>query len=292
MMSDDTVNSQEEFVEVSDEEADKLFENGGILEEPKAEPEPEPTEDEKIAEEAVEEAEKKEEVPEKPEKEEKKVNLGALHEERAKRKELESKIAVMEDRFKQLVSQLSPKQEPQIPSVDDDPVTNLNTRLEQAEQFQRQVIEERQAVAQQQQVIETYRAKSAEYAQENPDFQNAYQYVLKGRLSELEELGMSKEAALHVAQQEEFGIALKSLQDGANPAERIYKIAQLRGYKKAETKPEVPKKDLSVIEKGQKNSKVSGSATPEGELTLEAIAEMDDDEFAKAWEKIEKQASK
>ena len=36
----------------------------------------------------------------------------------------------------------------------------------------------------------------------------------------------------------------------------------------------------------------SSSATPEGELSLEAITEMDDDEFAAAWAKLEKQNEK
>jgi hypothetical protein len=288
-MSDDTVNSQEEFVEVSDEEADKLFENGGILDEPKPEPEEESTEGEKEVENEVEA--KVEEVAEEPPKEEKKVNLGALHEERAKRKELESKMAVMEDKFKQLVQNLNPNQEAKLPGVEDDPVTNFDQRIAQAEQYIKQSQEQQQAQYQHQQVVNAYQAQAAEYVKETPDFNDAYSYVLQGRLSELDAFGVTKEQALQVVQQEEYEVALKSLQDGVNPAERIYKIAQLRGYKKAEAKPE-QKKDLAVIEKGQKTAKVSGSATPEGELSLEALAEMDDAAFEDAWKKLEKQNSK
>jgi hypothetical protein len=288
-MSDDTVNSQEEFVEVSDEEADKLFENGGILDEPNPEPEEESTEGEKEVENEVEA--KVEEVAEEPPKEEKKVNLGALHEERAKRKELESKMAVMEDRFKQLVQNLNPNQEAKLPGVEDDPVTNFDQRIAQAEQYIKQSQEQQQAQYQHQQVVNAYQAQAAEYVKETPDFNDAYSYVLQGRLSELDAFGVTKEQALQVVQQEEYEVALKSLQDGVNPAERIYKIAQLRGYKKAEAKPE-QKKDLAVIEKGQKTAKVSGSATPEGELSLEALAEMDDAAFEDAWKKLEKQNSK
>jgi predicted NUDIX family phosphoesterase len=294
-MTDDTVNSQELPTDISDEEADKLFENGGILDEPKAEPEEESTEDEKELEAELE----PEETEEEPKKEEKKVNLGALHEERAKRKELEGTVkqqaekqAKMEERFQQLVSSLTtPKQENQLPSVEDDPVTNLDARLKESENFQKQYQQNQQNQAFTQQVETAYRIKANEYTADNPDFKDAYKYVLDNRLEELQVNGLSKQEAIALAQQEEFGIALKALQDGANPAERIYKIAQLRGYKKAEAKSE-QKKDLSVIEKGQKNSKVSGSATPEGELSLEALAEMDDAEFEAAWKKLEKSNSK
>jgi hypothetical protein len=294
-MTDDTVNSQELPTDISDEEADKLFESGGILDEPKAEPEEESTEDEKEIEAELE----PEETEEEPKKEEKKVNLGALHEERAKRKELEGTVkaqaekqAKMEERFQQLVSSLSaPKQENQLPSVEDDPVTNFDARLKESENFQKQYQQNQQNQAFTQQVETAYKIKATEYTAENPDFTDAYQYVLNNRLEELQVNGLSKQEAIELAQKEEFGIALKALQDGANPAQRIYKIAQLRGYKKAEAKSE-QKKDLSVIEKGQKNSKVSGSAAPEGELSLEALAEMDDAEFEAAWKKLEKSNSK
>jgi hypothetical protein len=280
-MTDDTVNSQEAENEIpndiSDADADKLFENGGEMPEEKAEvedtPDPELTPS----------------AEEKP-KEEPKVNLGALHEERAKRKEVEAKVAVMEDRFKQLVNSLSQPPE-QKPTPEEDPVNYFKQEIEDLKQFKKQTIEQTQAERQQEQVVNAYRAQSEQFKASTPDFNDAYNHVLTNRLKELKTMGLDEAQARHTVAQEEYNIALKSLQDGVNPAQRIYEIAALRGYQKKAT-AEVPKKDLSVIEKGQKNAKVSASATPEGELSLEALAEMDDEEFAAAWAKLKKQNEK
>lgn len=280
-MTDDTVNSQE-VVEISDEEADKLFESGGVVEEPEKQPEPE-----------LEKQPEPEPEPEKSEpepEEEKKVNYGALHEERMKRKELQEKVVKMESRFEQLVQLLQPKQEKQVPTVDEDPVANFDARLQQQEQLQSQIIQQQQAEQVQRQVVTAYQAQAAEYASKQPDFTDAYQHLVKGRIKELEVLGYDTQTAAQVAQQEEFNIAYKSLQDGVNPAERLYQIALQRGYSKKEQSPQAPAKDLKVIEKGQQKSKPASGGAPSGELSLEALAEMDDAEFDAAWEKLAKNA--
>lgn len=280
-MTDDTVNSQETNdipEDISDADADKLFENGGEMPE------------EKPKKEKVEEVEPEPEVKaeeEKP-KEEPKVNLGALHEERAKRKELEGKMAVMEDRFKQLVTGLTPQE--QKPTPEEDPINYFKQEIEQLKEVTRQQQEQTQAQRQQEQVVDAYRAQSEEFKATTPDFVDAYNHILSNRIKELKTMGLDEAQARQTVANEEYSIALKSLQDGVNPAQRIYEIAALRGYQKKTS--EAPKKDLSVIEKGQKNAKVSASATPEGELTLEAIAEMDDDDFAAAWAKLKKQNEK
>lgn len=287
-MSGDTVISQEEIADISDEEADKLFENGGVAEEPEQTEEVQEEAQPEEAEEADLEATETEEVAEEP-KEEKKVNLGALHEERQKRKELQGKVEAMEKRFAQLVQNLQPKQEPetpQIPSIDDDPVSNFDQRLQQTELLQKQILEGQQQQYVQTQVIGNYKAKAAEFANENKDFGDAYNYLLKGRVNEFKVLGYSEPEALQFVQQEEFQIAQAALQAGANPAERLYLIAKERGYKAQRS--DAPAKDLRVIEKGQQKSKPGSGSTPSGELSLEALAEMDDDAFNAEWEKLAK----
>ncbi len=277
-MTDDTVNSQETNdipEDISDADADKLFENGGEM--PEEEPEENDTPDPDLTPPAEE----------KP-KEEPKVNLGALHEERAKRKELEGKMAVMEDRFKQLVTGLTPQE--QKPTPEEDPINYFKQEIEQLKEVTRQQQEQTQAQRQQEQVVDAYRAQSEEFKATTPDFVDAYNHILSNRIKELKTMGLDEAQARQTVANEEYSIALKSLQDGVNPAQRIYEIAALRGYQKKTS--EAPKKDLAVIEKGQKNAKVSASATPEGELTLEAIAEMDDDDFAAAWAKLKKQNEK
>ncbi len=280
-MSEDTVISHEEVADISDEEADKLFENGGVADEP--EQEDADKSDANDSEEATEDTETSTEEP----KEEKKVNLGALHEERQKRKELQGKMEAMEKRFAQLVENLQPKQEtPQLPTIEDDPVTNIDYRLQQAEAFQQQFNQNQQQQYVQEQVVGSYKAKAAEFANENKDFGDAYAHLLKGRISELKILGFDENSAIQFAQNEEFQIAQAALQQGANPAERLYQIAKQRGWQAKRS--DAPVKDLKVIEKGQQKSKPGSGSPPSGELSLEALAEMSDDDFNANWDKLMK----
>lgn len=278
-MAEDTVNSQEELpTEITDEEADKLFENGG---EPVAEvvEEVDTTQEEKDL--NIEQPQAKEEKKEEP-----KVNLGALHEERAKRKELESKVKMMEDRFNQILQSQQKQAEPQLPSLDEDPITNFDTRLQQQEQINQQLLQSQQQQALETQVIDTYRAHAQQFVQQAPDFTDAYNYLIKGRVEELKLMGYDETTAQQAVKREEFGIAYQALQQGRNPAEMLHSIAKQRGWQSKPQQPQAVQKDLKVIEKGQQKSIPSGGGAPKGELTLEALAEMDDDEFNAHWEKM------
>jgi len=279
-MAEDTVNSQEEFVDVTDEQADKMFENGGVLE-VEDEPEVDVTEEKALIEgvnDPVEEPESEEK------KEEKKVNLGALHEERMKRKELQEKVEKMDKRFQQILESLQPKEE--VPSIDVDPVTNFDTRIQQVEQFAQQQTQQVQQQQMHTQVVTAYQAQAAEYASKNPEFTDAYQYLVKNRIEELKTFGYDDAGALQAVQQEEFGMALKSLQDGVNPAERIHQIAKYRGYQGKKPEVQTQAKNLEVINKGQQSAKPSSGGAPAGELTMESLAEMSDEEFNANWDKI------
>lgn len=278
-------------IEVSDEQVEQFFESGG-----KEAPETPETE----AVETPEPETKAEEVKEEPKVEDKpddrKVPYGALHEERMRRKELAEKVQKMEDRFAQLMEKFQ-KPEPQAPSFDDDPFENLKFQQEQLNQklqtHEQTINEQRQTFEQQrqqQELVSRYQMDAVDFAKEHGDFQEAYGFLMKQRQQELQAFGYDPQQAAQIIAQEEIGAAYKAFEDGVSPAERIYRIAQVRGYKKSEpatNEPSAEAKKLETVAKGVENSKsLSGGGKVEKDLSLEALAEMEDDEFDQAWAKL------
>ena len=270
--------------EVTDEQAQKYLETGGDEDAiNKVE-----KQDTKVEKEVVKE-EKKPETP-------KFVPLAALHEERGKRKEIQKKVELMEQRFNELLERSKPK-EPDVPAFDVDPAAHLKHQqetLSKSVEEQRRFIEQQQLAAQEQaranHVISLYRTKAAEFSKQTTDFGDAYKFLVDGRTQEFAALGYPSETIPQLIAQDEFLIVSKALEDESNPAERIYKLAQARGYKKVEPKPE---KKLEDVERGVKASKSLSSVAGAGGkgLTLEAIADMPDEDFKKlSYEEIAKLA--
>ena len=282
---------------ISDEQVDDFFSKGGVAEtddtieeKPEAEtPEPEAKADEPKAEEP---------------KPDKVVPYGALHEERMRRKELQEqqqqsaeRIRKMEETFQKL---LEKTQASEAPRFEDDPVAALKHQNDQLQQRlshydQRFQQNDQQAAAyqQQQKFVSDYQQAAAEFAKTTPNFQDAYTYLVTTRQNELEAIGYTKQQAANILVQEEAMIVGKAFEDEANPAERMYKLAQFRGWKPAEAPtPEVSEKSpdearMDALEKGATASKtLSGGGKAPEPLSLEALAAMDDDDFDKAWDKI------
>lgn len=234
-------------------------------------------------------------------KQEKKVPYGALHEERERRKELQrqiqevsSKNQRMEERFQQMVDRLAfPQQQAQqqMPSYEEDPVGTLRSRQEAMERFLTQQAHEytqrqQQEVAQNQ-FINRYYSSAQAYAKENPGFADAYQHLSQARFKEYQMAGFSPEESASLVNKEEAEIVFKAYQDGVNPAERLYSLAKLRGYKESELKANEQK--IDQLEKGvQASRSLSGSSGKSNKpMRLEDIAELPDDEFEKVdWNKL------
>ena len=115
-----TETAEDVDIDVTDEQFDKFFESGG-----KDGLQEETTEEEVTEDQAVEEPKKESLVP-----------LAALHEERARRKELQAaqaesnaRIQKMEERFQQILEKQNPA-----PSYDDDPIEHLKANQERLEQ--------------------------------------------------------------------------------------------------------------------------------------------------------------
>lgn len=285
-MTLENVAVEPENIDISDDEAIKqVFEDG--------EPEPTP------------EPEVKEEVKDTEPEKEKSVPYGALHEERQRRKELQAEI----ERFRQeqqqnaqvmqqVLQQLNQQNQPQVPSLEDDPVAYFNHKQQEQERALQEIArqqQERQQQEQQQQqhvqFVNAYRSAAQEFAQQTPDFTEAYSYVQQHRANELKAAGYPEHMIPQILQQNEAEIVAIAFQSGQNPAQKIYEIAKLRGY--AAKQPQAEQK-LQTVEKGIKASRISGGAPQGGEITLEALAEAADslspEEFNELWAKYAKTA--
>jgi hypothetical protein len=299
-LQEETTVQATENAELTDEQVTEFFENGGEL------PQEEKPQEEAKAEEQPQAEPEAEKEPEK----EKFVPYGALHEERQKRKEMQQELERVRQEsmqtsqvMQQVLRQLQQQNQPQIPSPDDDPVAFFQHKTQTLEQQVKQLTDyiqgNQQQTQEQQQVVQldtAYRNTAAEFAQETPDFGDAYQHLITSRMAEYEAMGYSKQEAASYVQNEERNIAAKAFRDGENPAKRIYQLAQVRGYKKATPAPAAPtpEQKMQTLGKGVQASQVTGGAAQGGGITLEALAAAADDspeEFNKLWTQFAKNAS-
>ena len=235
------------------------------------------------------------------------VPLGALLEERAQRKELKAQMDKMEGRFQQMVESLKPSPEvpappPDIPTLEENPVGNIDTRLGQLEQGvqqqQQQNAYQEKAQGEQtewNQVMTAYHNDTGRLRTTDANAKPAYDYWVGSRMTELQAGGATPEQAQNILQQEEAAAVYRALQQGESPAERVYAIAKARGYQATPAAdPATPAAPLApggpdpaVIAKGQ----AQGGGMPTGGSppladTLEALAGMDDADFDENWGRI------
>jgi hypothetical protein len=281
--------------ELSDESVDKFFETGGDAEE--AEITEEKSENDVSDENDSQEDDSQDSQP----KQDKKVPYGALHEERERRKELQRQVQEiqrknqrMEETFQQMMQRLQyGQQQPQYqqPTYEEDPLGTLKAKTENLERFlaqQQQAVQYQAQMEQQQsQFINRYQRSAEAFIQDKPDFKEAYQHLVSTKLQEYQEAGYTGEQAKHLLHEDEAAIVAKAYQDGVNPAERIYKIAKMRGFGGGTRSNE---QRLNQLEKGVQASK-SLSSTPgksgKAAMRLEEIAELPDEEFKKVdWDKL------
>lgn len=283
-------------MDVNEEQFDKFFETGGEL------PAEEVTQEEAPAVENDSQPEEPQAVEVK-DKIDKVVPYGALHEERERRKELQrtvqeeqARVRKLEEAFQKVLERQNSNPAP-VPNYEDDPTEALRVKTEQLE---RTLQNHNQTLTQQQQQVENqrqysefvdrYAASAQAYKAENPEFAPAYNHLMQTRLDELMAMGYNQAEAVNIRTQDEIAIAAKAYADGVNPGERIYALAKMRGYSTPQPQAAPATQKLDQLERGLNASKslsdASGKASTE--LTLEALASMQDDEFDKAWEKVMK----
>lgn len=224
--------------------------------------------------------------------EKKMVPLSALQQERATRKELQQRLARMEERFREfMAAKEAPTAAPDPAGEADDPIAGLKAAHDRTSQTveqiraalaQRQLAELREAA--QAQFAARYHEAVRDFAQRVPDFADAYKHACADRDAELTELGYADPALRRqIIAAEESAIVGRAMQDGADPAERIYKLAQRRGYRGVPAEGDAAAK-LAAAARGQaaaRSLSAAGGAEPIPPR-LEDLAEMSDEDFAAA----------
>jgi hypothetical protein len=290
---------------IDDAQIDKFFESGGNDEVLPTAP-VEDTQQTQKQEVTQEQAASPAEQAEQQAKQEKMVPYGAMHEERMRRQELQREVQEQKQRaeklertFQEFVQRANTPQE-RAPSFEEDPLEALRyNQIKIAEGLQNthQTLEQERAEKQRHYQMERFRemcdTSVNEFEKQAPDYRQAYGWLLENRLKEFDALGYDQVTAKRLIIEDEMAIASTAYKHGANPAERIYNLAKLRGYqntppKVVETPQQKSTQKLDQLERGMQAAKSLGSAggAASQELTLEALADMDDDDFAKHWDKI------
>jgi hypothetical protein len=163
-----------------------------------------------------------------------------------------------------------------------------------------QLTKQRQTTEQREQfrsVKEVYHADAQALLQADPNFKDAYMHLVAGRHRELEFMGMTdeKQRNAYIAQ-EEAALVQQAIQSGQRPAVLVYEMAKARGFTpKAPANPATPgngtspalsaaQQKIAHVKNGQQAAQTlsqAGSGASEG-LTFQALANMTDEEFARA----------
>lgn len=160
------------------------------------------------------------------------------------------------------------------------------------------------AATEQAQMVQSYERAATEYAKTEPKFFEAYQHLLDSRHRELEFLGYTDQnERAQILHNEEMTIARHALANRKNPAEIMHGLAKERGFapqvpasdpEPAKTDTQAAKTDetavaaekseadkLAELKTAQEASMSLSSAGGAGvrEMSMEALAEMSEEEF-------------
>lgn len=141
-------------------------------------------------------------------------------------------------------------------------------------------------------------AKEAEFRASAPDYDAAVEFAKGVRDQELQALGYGDpQVRRQIITNEVIQIGSDALRNGANPAERFYAYAKVRGYAPAAAQAPAaqPNERIAAIAQGQKTAARSPSAAVgagnQNPLSLEALSAMSDEDFDRHFEKVWRQAS-
>lgn len=134
-------------------------------------------------------------------------------------------------------------------------------------------------------------SKEQAFAKENPDYFKAADFVAAVWKDEFLEAGWNAEEIPQMVFQKSLAITNQAVQKEKDPAETIYKLAKRYGFaskppedkpgdKKAETKSDGETK-LEALKRGQEAAKTNGGGSGPDDLSLSALAELDDDAIDK-----------
>jgi len=237
----------------------------------------------------------------------------ALHKERERRKGVETELNTYRERMaraeerlavlNEVLTQPAQPQAPTGPQTEEVPdpekdifayVKYLEKKLSGIEQTTQKTVEERQREQGLQQLQSAYAQDAQKFMTEKPDFKDAYGYIANSRAKELAALGYSQDQIRQQLTYEETNIVAQAFQQRRSPSAVLYEQAIARGYtpKQAAAAAQAvnPAQKLDTVAKGQATQRslsAAGGTAGEG-LTLEALANMSEEEFAATAAKIGK----
>ena len=234
----------------------------------------------------------------------------ALREERERRRAAEAEVQKARENLAQMAAvlhamrqqlpknQQQPEPAEQPPDFNQDPAGYLRYQVEtlrnQLSTVNAEIQRRAQLESAQQQFAEavsTVNRFESEFAQSNPDYYDAVDYMRERLAKKLEITGTPKDQIPGIVAQQMRTFGIVKLRAGQNPAEQIFALAKLEGY----TGPrESTSAKLSAVAQGQAGSRGARPSAPatQGKLTPESLAQMsyselaklDDDAWQRAWE--------
>lgn len=247
-----------------------------------------------------------------------KVDYGAFHAEREKRKAAEAKaqdkdreLATALGRFsvlEQLAKQQAPAQQVQtetIPDINTDPVGHFKAQFEKTQRELADVNKWRQsqeanatAMNNAAQLARIAASSETEFLKTNPDYTEAANYLKVSRTAELKSLNYKDSDIQQYILNDAAMIAAQALNNNMSPAAVVYEFAKARGWPgKAPAAPKAVQATdatkLAVVAQGQKQasplSEANGSAP--APTSVDALLKMSDADFEKAtkgdnWRKL------
>ncbi len=237
------------------------------------------------------------------------VPHAALHKERERRKATEVELTTTREKYARvderlaLLNDIIGQSEGKTPNgqqpapqdeVAPDPETDIfayvKWQAKQIEKLHGQLTGTTESISKQR-AEETFRSSYVNDAQTfmkaTPDFQDAYQHLVKGRDAELAAMGMSDPAKrADIVAKEERALAAQALQEKRSPSQVLYNLARARGYtaKPTQQQPDANAQRVQQIARGQREAGASlsnaGGSSGDGNLTAESLSNMSDADFS------------
>lgn len=231
--------------------------------------------------------------------------------------DLEKRYKELNDNYQKIMAEINALKAPTKPAeaqpeinYDESPLEYLKSQLDKVTTEFQQTKEQQQYAEQERSLVQKYMAKTEEFTAKTPDFKTAYDFLVNSREQEYITIGYTPEEARQAALQDEYAIVKNTIEKGGDPAELMYSLAKHRGYavpqkkqespiksvvapvKKVETKAETVKKGQKVAKTLDTIGKTPSDTLSEDEVDLAALAELDGEDFDKAWQKMIKKEMK
>lgn len=217
------------------------------------------------------------------------VPHGALHEERARRKELQRENQEFREKLARLDEQVKffKKPENEAPKFDEDPIGFSKHEIDRLHRelanVSKQTPESINSLEQKIELMNMQRnveRQEMQFEKSTPDYRDALTYYAKSRAETFSELGYESEEVHELVAKELQDATRRAIDSGKNPAEIVYKMAKRSGFSgKQDNEKDSRKIDtLKKAESASRSLSDTGGKS-KGELSAEALAEMSDDEF-------------